>query len=258
MMMAYRKAILEIENEILTLKHQNQKLLDDNQQNNRKEKYYSKKDEFDSKVTNINKTGHEIEESKSNAIRMSTPEIKQLYDKYQAEKQEVELIKNELDSLEKALTESLKEENRKYIELIIDRKILKEKILLLEKNLDKKPLEDVIKLQAAEKKLEFHTNKNDIQIELHNEKITGKWSDDKDQEAIAIMVELYLKAIENQNVDKHLVEGKNSRITKQIERELAKELKGKGLEKGEINNKKIDEILTSIETSAEELASPKH
>lgn len=152
MMMAYRKAILEIENEILTLKHQNPKLLDDNQQNNRKEKYYSKKDEFDSKVTNINKTGHEIEESKSNAIRMSTPEIKQLYDKYQAEKQEVELIKNELDSLEKALTESLKEENRKYIELIIDRKILKEKILLLEKKLDKKPLEDVIKLQAAEKK----------------------------------------------------------------------------------------------------------
>lgn len=54
------------------------------------------------------------------------------------------------------------------------------------------------------------------------------------------------------------MEGKNSRTTKQIEWELAKELKGKGLEKGEISNKKIDEILTSIETSAEELASQKH
>lgn len=91
--------------------------------------------------------------------------------------------------------------------------------------------------------IQFISQEKDIQIEVSKEKISGQWSKEKESSAISIMVELYLKGIENQKVDKHKVESKDPESTKQIELELAKQLKAKGVETGEINDKTIENIL---------------
>lgn len=91
----------------------------------------------------------------------------------------------------------------------------------------------------------FISTEQNIQIEVSKEKISGAWNKDCEPAAISLLVEIYLKSIENEKVDKHQVEGKTSDITQQIEMELAKQLNAKGLKNANINDKELDAILNT-------------
>lgn len=107
----------------------------------------------------------------------------------------------------------------------------------------------------AESTLILSSSNQNIQLQVTKEKITGSWSKEDEQLAIAMMVELYMKGIENQKIDHHIVEAKSVDITQQIERQLAKQLTAAGIMQCKINDKTVAEILDSHLNAEEHMAS---
>lgn len=84
-----------------------------------------------------------------------------------------------------------------------------------------------------------------IHLEVNKESVKGRWEKNNEQDAINIMVELYLKAIENKKIDRHIAKGADPEATQLMEVGLAKKLRELGQQNILINDKKLGDILDS-------------